>query len=131
MDREDLIAYWINSSDKDFKTMQHLFKTKDYHWCLFLGHLVIEKLLKAYFVKTVDLQPPFIHDLLRLASKSKLELSQEQKDTLDIVSTFNISARYDDYKLQFYKQCSKEYTEKWHKKIKDFRTWIKKQLSES
>lgn len=131
MDREELIAYWINSSDRDFKTMQHLLEKKDYHWCLFIGHLVIEKLLKAYYVKTVNLHPPFIHDLLRLAVKSRLALSPEQKDTLDILSTFNISARYDDYKLQFYKQCSKEYTEKWNKEIKDFRAWIKKQLSES
>lgn len=33
---------WIDSSDKDFKTMNHLFKTKDYAWSLFVGRLVIE-----------------------------------------------------------------------------------------
>ena len=31
--------------------MQHLIKSKDYSWALFLGHLVIEKNLKAIYVK--------------------------------------------------------------------------------
>jgi|LSQX01.3.fsa_nt_gb hypothetical protein len=36
-----LIEYWINSSEKDFKTMNDLFNTKNNHWALFMGHLVI------------------------------------------------------------------------------------------
>ncbi len=31
--------------------MLNLFDTKDYHWSLFMGHLVIEKLLKGKIVK--------------------------------------------------------------------------------
>ena len=128
MNKEDLVKYWIDSSDKDFKTMQHLFEKKDYNWSLFIGHLVLEKLLKAYYMKNTDKQPPFIHDLLRLAEKSELKLNQEQKDVLDTITTFNINARYDDYKLQFYKMCTKEFTEKWINEIKGLREWIKKQL---
>ncbi len=128
MDKQELIDYWINSSDRDFKTMQNLFKKKDYSWALFIGHLVIEKLLKAYFVKNVDVKHPFGHDLLRLAVQAKLELSEEQKDILDTISAFNINARYDDYKMQFYKMCTKEFTKEWINKIKGFREWIKKIL---
>lgn len=29
MEREELIHYWIESSDRDFETMQHLFEKKD------------------------------------------------------------------------------------------------------
>lgn len=101
-----------------------------YNWALFLGHLVIEKLLKAYFVIIVDNQPPFIHNLLRLAEKTDLKLNEQQKDFLVTVTAFNIRARYDDYKLAFYKTCTKDYAEKWINEIKGFRTWIKKQLSE-
>ncbi len=50
MTREELIQYWIATSDRDYQTMENLFKSKDYHWALFLGHLVIEKLLKAYYL---------------------------------------------------------------------------------
>jgi len=128
MNKADLIIYWIESSDRDFVTMQHLFKKKDYTWSLFIGHLVIEKLLKAYYVNNVDNQPPFIHNLLRLAEKSDLKLNEDQKDFLVTVTAFNIRARYDDYKLAFFKTCTKNYTQKWIEEIKGFRKWIKEQF---
>ncbi len=131
MEKADIIKYWIDSSDRDFKTMNNLFKKKDYHWALFIGHLVIEKLLKAHYVKYVDNQPPFIHNLLRLAEKANLQLSETKKDILVTVTAFNIQARYDDYKLAFYKTCTKEYTEKWLNEIKGLRKWIRELLLKS
>lgn len=47
MKKEDILDYWIASSDHDFNAMVHLFEKGDYTWSLFIGHLVIEKLLKA------------------------------------------------------------------------------------
>lgn len=130
MDKAELIKFWADSSDRDFKTMQHLFEKKDYHWSLFMGHLVVEKLLKAYYIIKVDHNPPLIHNLTRLAEKSNLELTEDQADLLAAVTTFNIRARYDDYKLAFYKTCTKNFTEKWINEIKGFRKWIKVQLSQ-
>ncbi len=112
MTKEELINFWETSSDNDFITMENLFQSKDYHWSLFIGHLVLEKLLKAFYVKNVDDTPPFIHDLSRLAEKAKLTLNEEQKDFLDLITTFNIKARYPDYKKKFYKKCTKEFTTK-------------------
>jgi HEPN domain-containing protein len=51
MTREDLVKYWTESSDKDFDSMNRMFDSGDYHWSLYVGHLVIEKLLKAYYVQ--------------------------------------------------------------------------------
>jgi len=48
---------------------------------------------------------------LKIAEKSNLLLSEEQKDSLDEMTTFNIKARYPDYKNRFYKKASKEFTE--------------------
>ncbi len=89
MTKDEHIQYWIKSSENDLKTMQNLFNSKDYSWCLFMGYLVIEKLLKAYYVKTVDSNPPKTHNLLRLAEKAKIELTPEQKDDLILLTTFN------------------------------------------
>lgn len=47
MNKYEIAEYWVNSSINDYKTMQNLFKSEDYHWCLFIGHLVIEKLIKS------------------------------------------------------------------------------------
>ena len=128
IDYEKSIKHWIESSDRDFQTMNNLFKSKDYSWSLFLGHLVIEKLLKALVVKETNDFPKPIHDLTRLATKGKLDCSSEQLDMLDTITTFNISARYEDYKLEFYRRSTKEFTETWIKNIKEVRQWIKSQL---
>jgi len=127
-DREKLIRYWINSSDKDDKTMMDLFATKNYHWALFIGHLVIEKLLKALFIKQMNEMPPVIHDLRRIAEKAEIVVDEEHKMILDTITRFNINARYDDYKETFYALCSKEFTTEWMGKIEEIRKWIKKQL---
>jgi HEPN domain-containing protein len=124
MEKKELISFWIESSDRDTRAMEDLFEKGHYTWTLFVGHLVIEKLLKAYYVVNIDIQPPLIHNLLRIAEKSKLELSEEQKDLLVTVTTFNIQARYDDVKREFYHKCSKEFTKIWINKIKGFRKWI-------
>lgn len=130
MTRDELIKYWVSSSDKGYKTMNHLFQSGDYSWALFVGHLVIEKLLKAIYVKNIDDNVPFIHDLVRIAEKGKLQLTEEQKDVLDAITLFNIKSRYPDYKQEFYKKCTKKFTEDQIKKIKEIRTWLKKKIKE-
>lgn len=51
MDNVDLMNYWISSSDEDYDAMQIMLKNKKNTWTLFLGHLVIEKLLKGLYAK--------------------------------------------------------------------------------
>lgn len=128
MDIEEHIKYWIDSSDDDFKAMIHLFEKGDNTWSLFIGHIVLEKLLKAWYVKANANTPPFIHDLVRLAEKGNLILDDDQKDILDTISAFNIRGRYDDYKREFYKKCSNSFTKEWVSNIEEFREWIKKKL---
>ncbi|SPD74612.1 conserved hypothetical protein [uncultured Desulfobacterium sp.] len=128
MQKEDLLRYWIDSSDRDFQAMVHLFEKGDYVWSLFVGHLVIEKLLKAWYVQNIANSPPYIHDLVRLAEKGGLSIDEEQKDVLDTISTFNLKARYDDFKMEFHRKCSQGFTEKWFNTIKEFRIWIRDKL---
>ncbi len=127
-DKERISNYWIESADKDFKTMNDLYETKNFSWSLFIGHLVIEKLLKALFVKKTGEYPPLIHDLRRICEKAGIEIEMEQRITLDTISRFNINARYDDYKQSFYLLCTESFTAEWIENIKNCRLWIKKQL---
>ncbi|MBT6337680.1 MAG: HEPN domain-containing protein [Desulfobacula sp.] len=52
------IKYWIDSFDYDFQEMTHLFEKGDYTWSLFVGHLFLEKLLKAWYVKINPITVP-------------------------------------------------------------------------
>lgn len=123
-----VIGYWRESSDQNYMTMHNLLKTKDFSWALFLGHLVIEKLLKAIYIKENQKHSVFTHDLLRLASKTTLVLTGEYEEWLDDISTFNLNARYDSYKNDFHRRCTKEYTQLWIERIEKLRQWLISQL---
>jgi len=107
--------------------MLDLYNTKRYNWALFIGHLVIEKLLKACYVKYNLEHPPLTHNLLKLAIKSGFEITDEIQLQLDTITTFNMNARYDDYKMAFYNKCTEEFSTYWINQIKNLRLWIKKQ----
>ena len=122
------IKHWTETSDDDFSTMLVLFKSKKYNWALFMGHIAIEKLLKAYFVKKKKNHAPYTHNLYRLAELCELEISEERAECLFKITTFNINARYDDYKKEFYAMCTADFTKEWIEKIKKIQQWIKQML---
>ncbi len=68
-----IVSHWHKTSDRDCTTMNNLYASKDYHWSLFIGHLVIERLLKAAIVKHTKNHAPLTHDLRRLAKLSQIE----------------------------------------------------------
>jgi HEPN domain-containing protein len=89
---------------------------------------VIEKLLKALYVKKIQKHPLFSHDLLRLAKKINIELPEGYDEWLDEITTFNLNARYDDFKQSFQKQCTPEFSNEWIKKIDIIKQWLINQL---
>jgi len=128
IDFEKLVKHWIETSDEDFQTMLSLYDSKSYSWSLFLGHISIEKLFKAIYVNKYKKHAPFLHNLYRLAELNELELTDEQSDWLYKITSFNLNARYDDYKREFYLLCTPDFTREWIEKIKIIRTWIKQKL---
>ncbi|GHT23575.1 hypothetical protein FACS189430_07040 [Bacteroidia bacterium] len=125
---DNIVKHWVETSDDDFKVMLTLLKAKQNSWALFLGHIVIEKLLKAYYVKLHSKHAPLTHNLLRLAQDDKIAITDEQAVWLNEVTSFNLNARYDDYKQNFYALCTSAYTAEWAEKIKQLRLWIKDML---
>ena len=125
---EKVVNYWKDSSDKDFQTMGNLMNSGDFNWAMFLGHLVIEKLLKAIYVKVNRKHAVYGHDLLRLTSGLGLELDQVKEEVFDRLTTFNLNARYDSYKQDFYQLCTKEFAIEWSSKIEELREWLLSQL---
>ena len=91
MNLNEHIKYWLNSAEHDLDAAESLFKSEKYDWCLFIGHLVLEKTLKAIFVKNHNNKIlPKIHNLLKLASLSGLNLSDEQELLFGEINEFNI-----------------------------------------
>ena len=130
MNNIDLMNYWVKSSDRDYESMKKNFETEQYTWSLFIGHLMLEKLLKAIYAKvnSNNPYPPKIHNLNILAEKCNIKLDERKAKILFTCNSFNISARYEDYKNEFYERCTKEYTSEQIENIKEVREWLKKIL---
>lgn len=129
MNNLDLVKYWIESSDEDYDTMKILYSSGKYTWSLFLGHLVIEKLLKGLYAQNNVENPiaPKIHNLILLSQKAELNVPNNIREKIKVINTFNISARYDDYKKEFHNKCTFQYTTEQIKNIEEVRKWLKEQ----
>ena len=129
MNSIDLMEYWFKSADEDYDTMLYMKAGKKNTWCLFMGHLVIEKLLKGLYAKNNpdDAIAPKIHNLILLSQKANLEVPAEIREKIQTINTFNISARYDDYKRTFDEKCTDDYTSEQVKNVEEVRKWLKKQ----
>ncbi len=125
---KEQIEYWIKTAVHDLKTAEHLFENGYYMWCLYIGHLVLEKILKAHYVKDIKETPPKIHDLVKLESKTKLNFTDEQIEFLVKVNFYNIENRYPDYKLDAYKTYNKKYTTENFSKLKEMYEWLRSRL---
>ena len=129
MKLEDHVQYWLDSAAHDWDTAENLFSAGKYDWCLFIGHLVLEKTLKAIYVQDSNNQlPPKTHNLIKLAENTHITLTEEQQFFLDEINDFNLEVRYPQFKNEFYKKCTKSYTRHYFKQIESMATLLKSQI---
>jgi HEPN domain-containing protein len=126
MSNQELKKFWFDSSKKDWDIVLVLLRSKKYMHALFFCHLSLEKYLKGVIVRN-DAVTPITHDLLVLAEKAKIKLTNEQAKLLYEVNAFNIKTRYDDYKNSFYKRATASFTRKYVNEINKFKIWLIKQ----
>jgi HEPN domain-containing protein len=100
-------------------------------FCLFAVHLSTEKLLKALWVRDNEENiPPFSHNLDLIANQTNYNFSNEEIDLLRVANAWNIDARYQDYKDNFYKRSTKEYVQIKINEINSLRKCLLKELQE-
>lgn len=121
------IKYWQESGKDNFELARVLFKTKHYDACLFFCHLAIEKIIKGLVAIKLQKTPPKIHDLPRLANLAGLTVTEKQLADLKTITTFNIAGRYEEEKYNFYKLCTKDFTQKNLLICQKIFLWLKKQ----
>lgn len=127
MTKAQATALWKRGAMEALDTAVKLFQLKKYDHSLFFVHLAVEKILKALYISKKGSAPPYTHNLVRLAQEAGRALDENSKNQLDEISGFNISARYEDYKLQLYKKANKAYTAKWVKTGQDlFKQYLSK-----
>jgi len=126
---EEHIKYWVESAEHDLDSAESLFAAGKDDWSLFIGHLVLEKILKALYVQDNQNQlPPKTHNLVKLAENTNIALNDDQKYFLDEVNDFNLEVRYPEYRREFYKKCTQDFAEPYFVRIKEMFQWIKSHL---
>ena len=118
------IEYWIEGAMYDLETGKSLLQAKRYPYALFLGHLAIEKALKALVVKETGEHAPYTHSLIMLIKKTNIEINEEIINKLAEYTEFNIEARYPDEKKAFYKQCTEEFAATKFAEMEEFFKWL-------
>jgi len=127
MTSRNFIKFWQDTATDDFKTAEELFSLKRYHHALFFCHLSIEKYLKGLIYSKTGHHALPIHDLKKLAKQAGIDVSEDKEKQLEEITTWNIRARYDDYKRKFYKKATPDFTLKWLKRVKVIILWLKNQ----
>lgn len=124
MTEEDIIRRFREGADRNLQTAKDLYTSGHYDWALFLGQLSLEKLLKSLVIRKTNKLPPFIHDLVKLASLTSISLSKEQEEQLIEITRYHVQARYDDIKYELYKKATKEYADIWFAHITSIYTFL-------
>ncbi len=113
MTEAEAIQSWKDSAAENLETAEELLKLGKRHHALFFLHLALEKILKGLYQYLKHQPSLYIHDLYKLAVEAGIEISEQERQELDEISTFNVAARYDIFKQRLYHKATEEFTEKW------------------
>lgn len=128
MNSADVVTYWLDSAENDRSSALDSFSQKHFDWAFFQWHIAIEKLLKGIIAKNSN-TTPFTHDLVRLAELTKIQIPENYLTILEEANTYNINARYDDFKRSFYHKVIKpDYYQLWHNNCQEIYQWLKQQV---
>lgn len=123
-DIKKITKYWVDASKHDLEVAQSLYRTGKYDYCLFLCHLMLEKLLKALVTQTSKDHPPHTHNLLYLAGKAGLDLNKAQIELFNQINKFNLEIRYPEDLKALSKRVNREYAKRYLTECKKVWKWL-------
>ena len=130
MDTENAIQYWTELAEYDFETAKVMNHTKRFLYVGFMCHQSIEKVFKAYYVFKQGNNPPYTHNLMKLAKSGGFysTLSAEEKDLIDTLEPLNIEARYPTHKEKLMRELNERFCTQLLERTKELFECIKEKL---
>jgi len=119
------IDYWIHGAEDDMITAQLLIQERRTLHGLFFCHLVIEKAIKAHWVKKNNDVAPRSHNLINLSEEASLEFDSDSHIFLGILMKYQLQGRYPDYSPILPDQYR---VEEYLTKTKEILQWLKMKL---
>jgi HEPN domain-containing protein len=129
----ELASKWLEIARDDFEMAQIAFDKGKLLYSAFHTQQSTEKSLKGLFVLFEKGQPPYIHDLARLAEELENEfaIDLKHKSFSSELNPFYIKARYPDYKRFVSQSLSKNLMSKYLTLGKEVLQWLEIRLLEA
>ncbi len=126
LDAAKHVAYWRDGAQEALETAQLLIDSRRYLFGLFLGHLALEKLLKALCVRRWNQIPPRTHNLLALADLAQLTPPQALRIALGELQVYCMAGRYPDSDALSLRQVQAQAE---LRRIDEVYQWLRRQLN--
>jgi HEPN domain-containing protein len=119
------IRNWMAGAEYDLETAKHMLKTGRYIYVVFMCHLSLEKMLKAHVELEENKFPPKIHDLVKLATRAKLDIPDALNDVILDLNKESIPTRYPEDLQKSLAQYTKKYCSELVKQTEATLQWLK------
>jgi HEPN domain-containing protein len=116
---------WLAQVDYDVATAEHMLHAGRYIYVIFMSHMALEKALKALLTEETRRLPPRTHNLIELAQRAKLVLSQEQQDFIGKINNTSVVVRYPDNLSAMVSQYPEAVAREYLQSTKELITWVR------
>ncbi|KKP88065.1 MAG: hypothetical protein UR93_C0023G0019 [Berkelbacteria bacterium GW2011_GWA2_35_9] len=109
MENEKKVNNWLELAKRDLAFAKDIVNRRNFRsYAPHFSHQALEKILKALVVAKTGITPPYIHNLVRLANLSKIELDQDTKDILAMLNPHYIGTKYPEDIAKMFKLYSQQ-----------------------
>jgi HEPN domain-containing protein len=96
-----------------------------YIYVIFMSHMALEKALKALVTEETQQLPPRTHNLIDLAQRAQVALSQEQQDFLGKINNTSVVVRYPDDLSAMVSQYPEAIARDYLERTKELILWVR------
>jgi HEPN domain-containing protein len=116
---------WLAQVDYDLATAEHMLHVGRYIYVIFMSHMALEKVLKALVTEETQKLPTRTHNLIDLAQRAHVDLSQEHQDFLGKINNTNVVVRYPDNLSAMVSQYPETIAREYLERTKELITWVR------
>ena len=118
-------ANWLAQVDYDITTAEQMLHAGRYICVIFMSHMALEKALKALVTEETQKLPPRTHNLIDLAQRAHVVLSQEQQDFLGKINNTSVVVRYPDDLAEMVSHYPEVIARDYLERTKELITWLR------
>ena len=118
-------ANWLAQVDYDVATAEQMLHAGRYIYVIFMSHMALEKTLKALVTEETQKLPPRTHNLIDLAQRAQVVLSQEQQDFLGKLNNISVVVRYPDDLAAIVTQYPEAIAQDYLERTKELILWVR------